>query len=130
MIQILISWQGDWELIDAPYNSHITVSEVVNGWLILLNEPDEFDELETQLEEQNDVFIIGSYNMDGSQYTYGNPKKNEKRKHTITKYSQKLHPKKVYNDSGELVSETPYDETTALNKQVNLIYGHNKRILD
>jgi hypothetical protein len=95
---------------------------MVNGWLILINEKDDFDDIEQAIEELGDVDIVGSYNMDGTQYTWINP--NSNRNHTITKYTNKLKPKIV---EGE---EIPYTEITALDKQVNLIYGHPNRILE
>lgn len=129
MIQIIAHWQGDWSLIDkevTPYNTHIAISEMIDGWLILLDDTDELDALEIAMEEQDNLSITGAFNMDGSVFLYGNGV----RDYTITKYTDKLHPKKVYDENGDLVSETPYDEITALDKQVNLIAGHNNRILN
>ncbi len=129
MIQIIAHWQGDWDLIDkevTPYHTHIPISEMIDGWLILLNEKDELDALEEAMEEQGDISITGAFNMDGSVFLYGNGK----RDYTITKYKDKLHPKRVYDENGDLVSETPYTEEEALDKQVNLIAGHQERILN
>ena len=129
MIQIIAHWQGDWSLIDkevTPYHTRIPVSEMIDGVLILLNEKDELDALEEAMEEQGDISITGAFNMDGTVFLYGNGKKD----YTIKKYKNKLNPKRVYDEDGKLVSETPYTESEALNKQVNLIAGHPNRILN
>ena len=131
MIQLIISTAVDVALIRDDENNGLptfqcaNISEVVDGWLILINEPDDWDYIEEAIEAIDDVHIVGSYNMDGTQYLYGNANRN----HTITKYKNKLHPKRVYDENGDLVSEIPYTESEALNKQVNLIAGHNNRIL-
>ena len=64
---------------------------------------------------------MGSYNMDGTQFQWGNP--NSNRHHNITKYTGKLRPMVIDG------IEVYYNETTALEKQINLIYGHPKRQL-
>ena len=112
MIQLILNWDGDWETIVSPYHAKAIINEMVeNTYLVLLNEPDDFDALETEMELQEDVFVVGSYNMDGTQYTYGNINRN----HTISKYTLKLR--------GSLT------ESEALSTQVNKIYGQPNRIL-
>ena len=103
------------------------VSEMENGWLLVINEKDDFDLIETLAESYGDIHIIGTYNLDGTQYQWVNP--NSNRNHTIAKYTNKLKPKKVWNEQSQNYDEIPYTEITALDKQVNLIYGHPKRIL-
>ena len=129
MIQLLISTEVDVNTIKdmEEFNFQCaTVSEMVNGWLLLINEKDDFDDIEQAIEELGDVLIVGSYNMDGTQYEWNKPKRN----HTIQKYHGKLKPKKVYNEQTEEYDEVPYTELEAVNVQVNLVYGHPKRILN
>ena len=102
-----------------------TVSEMENGWLLLINEKDDFDDIEQAIEDEGDVLIVGSYNMNGTQYEWNNSNRN----HTIQKYHGKLKPKKVYNEQTEEYDEVPYTELEAVNVQVNLIYGHPNREL-
>ena len=105
-----------------------TIPEMDNGWLILINEKDDFDAIEQAIEDLGDVEIVGSYNMDGSQFIWINP--NSNRNHTITKYKNKLNPKEVWNEQSQDYDYIPYTEITALEKQVNLVYGHPKRNLE
>ena len=129
-IQMIVSWNGDWEQIDkteTPYNTHVTIPEMLdNTYLILLDQPDDFDALELSMEEQFDVFVIGTYNLDGTQYLWGTE---VSRNHTIQKYTNKLRHKITYDEDGNIITDEPYTESEALNKQVNLIYGHPNRIL-
>ena len=126
MIQLIITWSGDWDVIEAPYQAKAIVPEMVdNTYLVLLNEPDDFDALEIEMEAQTDVFKVGAYNMDGTQYIYGNPNRN----HTVTKYKGKLKDVIEYDEDGEVTGSHPPTEIEALNTQVNKIYGHNNRIL-
>jgi len=126
MIQLIITWSGDWDVIEAPYQAKAIVPEMVdNTYLVLLNEPDDFDALEIEMEAQTDVFIVGAYNMDGTQYIYGNSNRN----HTVTKYKGKLKDVIEYDEDGEVTGSHPPTEIEALNTQVNKIYGHNNRIL-
>ena len=121
MIQIILTWGGDWDLIQSPYHAKSKVNEMVdNTYLVLLNEPDDFDALEQEMENQPDgedefdVFKVGAYNMDGTHYIYGKPN----RKHSINKYRGKLRGSPT--------------ETEALNTQVNRIFkkgGSPDRIL-
>jgi hypothetical protein len=126
MIQLLISTEANVNTIKEEFNFQCaTVSEMENGWLLIINEKDDFDDIEQAIEDEGDVLIVGSYNMDGSQYTWDNPNRN----HTIQKYHGKLKPKKVYNEQTDEYDEIPYTEEEALNVQVNLIYGQPNRIL-
>ena len=130
MTQILLHWSGDWELIDkelTPYHTHIAISEMIeNSYLVLLEEPDHLDALETAMEDQTDVTITGAFKMDGSVYLYGNGKKD----YTKTKYRGKLKDIVEYDDNGEEVNRRRPTETEAVNTQVNLIAGHPQRKLD
>ena len=126
MIQLIITWSGDWEVIESPYHAKAIVPEMVeNTYLVLLNEPDDFDALETEMEAQDDVFKVGAYNMDGTQYIYGNPNRN----HTIEKYHGKLKPKKVFNEQTQEYDDVPYTLGEAVDVQVNKVYGWNNRTL-
>ena len=124
MIQLLISTEVNVKEVmnTEGFNFQCaTVSEMVNGWLILINEKDDFDAIEEAIEELGDVDIVGTYNMDGTHFQWVNP--NSNRNHSLTKYTNKLKPKIVDEE------EIPYTEEEALEKQVNLVYGYPNRIL-
>lgn len=116
MIQLIINTAVNLTPIQEEFGFQLTrVSEMIdNTYLILINDKDDFDAIELAIEEVGDVDIVGSYNMDGTQFQWINP--NSNRNHTITKYAGKL-----------LGNPT---ETEALDIQVNLIFGHPKRILN
>ena len=121
MIQLIVTWNGDWEVIESPYEAKAIVPEMVdNTYLILLNEPDDFDALEQEMEDQDDVFKVGAYNMDGTHYIYGNPNKN----HTINKYKGKLKDVIDYDEEGNPIGSHPPTVAEALETQVNKIYGY------
>lgn len=130
-IQMIVSWDGDWEQIDkteTPYNTYVAIPEMLdNTYLILLDQPDDFDALESAMEAQIDLFVIGTYKEDGSQYLWGTE---VSRNHIITKYKDKLRNRITYDEDGNIITEESYTETEALNKQVNLIVGHPNRILN
>ena len=130
MIQILLHWTGDWSLIDkelTPYNTHVAIPEMVEGsYLVLLDEPDELDALETAMEDQTDVTITGAFNMDGSVYLYGNGV----RDYTLTKYRGKLKDVIEYDENGEVIGSHAPSEVEALNTQCNLIAGYPNRVLN
>jgi len=101
------------------------ITEMVNGWLLLVNEPDDFDDIELAIEGLGDVQTVGAYNFDGSQYIYGKASRN----HTIAKYHGKLKPKKVFNEQGDLISEIAYTLAEAPSVHVNKYMGWADRQL-
>ena len=108
MIQIILTWDSDFETLESPFITHSIITEMVdNTYLVLLNEADDFDALEQEMEAIDDVFVTGTYNEDGTQYKWGNP--NSNRHHNITKYKDHLKGNPT--------------ESEALDTQVNLIYG-------
>jgi len=129
MIQLLLSTVVDVYTIRDAENGLTfqasTVTELENGWLLLINEPDDWDDIETAIEAIDDVQVIGSYNEDGTQYIYGNPNRN----HTIEKYHGKLKPKKVFNEQTQQFDDVPYTLGEAVDVQVNKVYGWNNRTL-
>lgn len=129
MIQLLINTDVNLTPIQEEFGFQLTrVTEMIdNTYLILINDKDDFDAIELAIEEVGDVDIVGSYNMDGTQFQWINP--NSNRNHSITKYTGKLKPKQVWNETTEQYDEVPYNETTALDKQINLIYGYPQRQL-
>ena len=125
MIQIILTWSGNWDLIEANYSMKASVTEMVdNTYLVLLDKPDDFDDLEQDMEAQSDVFVISTHNMDGTQYSWGN---GHRRNHTITKYKGKLNDIKKYDEDGNVTSSRRPTTTEAENTQVNLMYGHPQR---
>lgn len=132
MIQLIIDYE-DKEVFDIVLSNtnyiNIVIPEMENAWLVLLK-PEEVTDLEDLLKQPPlKMGIVGSYNMDGTQYIWTEPGE-KNRNHSINKYKNKLRPKKVYDENNELISETPYTEAEALSKQVNLIAGHPERILN
>jgi hypothetical protein len=133
MINIILEWIGDWELLinNNVLPFYVTITEVIemtdNVYMIGLQQPDDFDALELAMEAQEDVFVIGTYNMDGSQYLWGNE---VSRNHTKAKYHSKLRNKKEYDQDGNLVVDEPYTLLEAESVQVNKFYGWNDRVLN
>lgn len=132
MINILLRFDGDMASIAEANNFQYTsVPEMTgNTYNLLLQDPDDFDAIEIALEAVTDIFMIGAYNEDGSQYIYGgNAAKKAKRNHNITKYTAILKNKLTFDVSGNTISDIPYTESEALNKQVNKWYGWGDRTL-
>lgn len=129
MINLILHWIGDWELIETDfYYSFTTITEMKdNVWMIGLQTPDDFDALEIAMEQQNDVAVIGTYNEDGTQYLWGTE---VSRNHTIQKYHAQLNNKKEWDEDGNLTLDIPYTETEALTVQVNKFYGWSDRNLN
>ncbi len=128
-INLIVQWIGDWETIEVNfYYSISAVTEMKdNVWMIGLQQPDDFDALETAMEVVNDVSVIGTYNEDGTQFLWGTE---VSRNHTIQKYHAQLNNRKEYDVDGNLIVDVPYTETEALNVQVNKFYGWSNRNLN
>ena len=46
-------------------------SEMKDCWVLVLNDKDDFDDLETAIEDTgDDLIIVGTYNQDGSQFEW------------------------------------------------------------
>ena len=72
--------------------------------------------------------MIGSYNMDGSQYIWTEPTETS-RNHSISKYKSMLRDKVEYDIEGVEISRRRPTETEAKTTQVNKIAGYNDRQL-
>ena len=118
MIDVMESVDGEGNKIyPYPYSS---VSEMKDGWLLILDDKDQFDALEQALEAEGDIIIVGTYNRDGSQYEwFSKPNRN----HSLAKYQERLND--VIEDE---VPRRP-TEAEALDTQVNKIFGWGNRIL-
>ena len=72
--------------------------------------------------------MIGSYNMDGSQYIWTATGETS-RNHSINKYKSMLRDKVGYDAEGVEISRRRPTDAEALNTQVNKIAGYNDRQL-
>lgn len=128
MINIILDWDGDWNVlnIDFHFDYSIITEMTMNSYILLLKEADHFDIIEVEMELQNDVFVVGTYNKDGTQYIWGNK---VNRNHTTQKYKNHLNNKKTYDQEGELIEDRPYTNEESKNIHVNKFYGHSDRQL-
>ena len=127
-VDIKALWNAQHEEGTTQLFSHqpTPIQEMVDGsWLLILNDKDEFDAIELAIELQGDVQIIGTYNMDGTQYRWSKPKRN----HTIHKYHLKLNQHPVWNETTQEYEDVDYTEAEAANVQVLQIYGWGNRVL-
>jgi len=72
--------------------------------------------------------MIGSYNLDGSQYIWTAAGETS-RNHSISKYKSMLRDVVEYDIEGVEISRRRPTESEALNTQVNKIAGYNDRQL-
>ena len=131
MINILFQYTGNvYEAIPGYETNLFRADDIVNGWCLVLDNPDDFDQIELDLEASGDVFVIGTYNEDGSQYIWGNE---VSRNHTPEKYVNGLHPDWLvtgYNEDGSPVLQAlPYDGVSGLTVQAALPPGFSERVL-
>lgn len=132
MINLIVHWIGDWNelfsnnMFDFYISTTAAIEMKPNVWIVGLQQPDDFDDLELAMENVNDVLVIGTYNFDGTQYLWGNE---VSRNHTIQKYHAQLNNKKKYDEDGNLTVDEPYTESEAKNVQVNKFYGWENRQL-
>jgi len=101
----------------------------MNDSYLTLIEPENVTAFITALKQPPlKLTIIGSYNMDDSQYIWiaaGETSRN----HSINKYKSMLRDKVEYDIEGNEISRRRPTETEALNTQVNKIAGYNDRQL-
>ena len=96
------------------------VNEMEDGtYLIVIEYKDQYDAIETSIEEQGDVDVISSHNQDGTLYEWDNSNRN----HTIQKYRGRLKPHPVWNETTEEFEDVAYTETEAKDVQVNHVAG-------
>ena len=138
MIQIIFDYQDEATLREIVIGTEenpsalnlpvIVIPEMENAYLTLI-EPEKVTEFITALKLPPLRFtMIGSYNMDGSQYIWTEPTE-LLRNHSISKYKSMLRDKVEYDIEGVEISRRRPTETKALNTQVNKIAGYNDRQL-
>mgnify|MGYP000197155714 FL=1 len=138
-IQLIIDYEKE-DIFEEVLNSvdadslrvfnfpYVKISEMNDSWLVIC-EPDDVTDLETALKlPPLRMNIIGTYNMDGTQYIWTEPKEIQ-RNHSINKYKSKLKDKITYDEDGNETNSRRPTESEALETQVNLIYGFPKRVL-
>ena len=131
MIQLIFEY-GDEQtvkVIAEQINVPIIVIPEMNDSYLTLIEPENVTAFITALKQPPlKLTIIGSYNMDDSQYIWiaaGETSRN----HSINKYKSMLRDKVEYDIEGNEISRRRPTETEALNTQVNKIAGYNDRQL-
>ena len=127
MISIILKWTGDWTAIQPGfYFNHTPINEMTDGhFLVTVFVPDHFDTLETMLEAQTNVTVIGTYNADGSPYLWGNE---VSRNHTPEKWRGALRNKYDVSydpDTGvyTVTDAGPHSEAEGNQKQVTKVAG-------
>ena len=131
-INLLIHYTSDMEVVKDTFNISVSkVPEMIEGtYSILIANKDDYDEIETFMEQFGDVIVIGSYYINGIQFVWNDSTNQSKRKHTIKKYKEKLRNKKTYDTNGNVLTDEPYTELEALNVHVNKFMGHQNRIIN
>jgi len=131
MIQLIFEY-GDEQtvkVIAEQINVPIIVIPEMNDSYLTLIDPENVNAFIAALKQPPlKLTIIGSYNMDGSQYIWiaaGETSRN----HSISKYKSMLRDKVEYDIEGVEISRRRPTETEALNTQVNKIAGYNDRQL-
>jgi len=131
MIQIIFEYESEDTLrgISTGFNLPvIVIPEMENAYLTLI-EPEMVTEFIAALKQPPLRFsMIGSYNMDGSQYIWTEPTELS-RNHSIQRYSNMLRDVVTYNSEGVEISRRRPTTAEALNTQVNKIAGYNDRQL-
>ena len=138
MIQIIFDYQDEATLREIAIGTQenpsvfnipvIVIPEMKDAYLTLI-EPKKVTEFITALKKPPLRFtMIGSYNMDGSQYIWTAAGETS-RNHSISKYKSMLRDKVTYDSEGVEISRRRPTESEALNTQVNKIAGYNDRQL-
>ena len=134
MIELIIDYEDKvvFEIVLGNFNyDYAVVPEMEDAWIVWLK-PEQVQELTDALKQPTlRMEVISSFNKDGSQYIWTEPQTIQWN-HSINKYKNKLRPKKVWNEDTEEYDNVPYNETTALDKQVVRIFtkgGAPDRIL-
>jgi len=131
MIQIIFEYESEDTLrgISTGFNIPvIVIHEMENAYLTLI-EPENVTGFIAALKQPPlKLTIIGSYNMDGSQYIWtasGEVTGN----HSINKYKSMLRDKVEYDIEGVEISRRRPTDAEAKTTQVNKIAGYNDRQL-
>jgi len=138
MIQIIFEYQDEVVLREIAIGTEekpsvfnlpvIVIPEMENAYLTLI-EPEKVTEFITALKKPPLRFtMIGSYNMDGSQYIW-TASGEKSRNHSINKYKSMLRDKVEYDIEGVEISRRRPTEAEAKTTQVNKIAGYNDRQL-
>jgi len=137
-IQIIFEYQDEAVLRDIAIGTEekpsvfnlpvIVIPEIKDAYLTLI-EPEMVTEFITALKKPPLRFtMIGSYNVDGSQYIW-TASGETSRNHSINKYKSMLRDKIEYDIEGVEISRRRPTDAEALNTQVNKIAGYNDRQL-
>ena len=131
MIQLIFEYGDEQtakviaEQINVPI---IVIPEMIDSYLTLI-EPENVTAFITALKQPPlKLTIIGSYNMDGSQYIWTESGETS-RNHSINKYKSMLRDKVEYDIEGVEISRRRPTEAEAKTTQVNKIAGYNDRQL-
>ena len=131
MINLIFEYENEDTLreiivgFDIPV---IVIPEMKDAYLTLI-EPGKVTEFIAALKKPPLRFtMIGSYNMDGSQYIW-TASGETSRNHSISKYKSMLRDKVEYDAEGVEISRRRPTTAEALNTQVNNIAGYNDRQL-
>jgi len=138
MIQIIFEYQDEATLREIAIGTEenpsvfnlpvIVIPEMEDAYLTLI-EPENVTEFITALKQPPLRFtMIGSYNIDGSQYIWTAAGETS-RNHSINKYKSMLRDKVEYDSEGVEISRRRPTDAEALNTQVNKIAGYNDRQL-
>ena len=127
MIDVMESVDEDGTRI-YPY-PYSPIAEMKDAWLLVLNDKDDFDALEQALEAEGDLIIIGTYNVDGSQYQWFEQGQ-ANRNHSFAKYKEQLKDVIDYDENGEPIGSHPPTDEEAENTQVNKVFGWGDRVIE
>ena len=108
----------------------IAIPEMLDDMYFTLIKPEDVTALEDALKQPPlKMTVGGSYNMDGTQYIWTEPKE-KSRNHSINKYKNNLKDVVEYDENGDEISRRRPTEAEALAIQVNKICGCDDRILE
>jgi len=133
MIQLIFEY-GDEQTVKViaeqpQINVPIIVIPEMNDSYLTLIEPENVTAFITALKQPPlKLTIIGSYNMDGSQYIWTAAGETS-RNHSISKYKSMLRDKVEYNIEGVEISRRRPTDAEAKTTRVNKIAGYNDRQL-
>jgi len=138
MIQIIFDYQDEVVLREIAIGTEnnpsvfnlpvIVIPEMNNAYLTLI-EPEKVTAFITALKKPPLRFtMIGSYNMDGSQYIWTAAGETS-RNHSISRYKSMLRDKVEYDAEGVEISRRRPTTAEAKTTQVNKIAGYNDRQL-
>ena len=138
MIQLIFEYESEDTLREIAIGTEenpsvfnlpvIVIPEMENAYLTLI-EPEKVTEFIAALKQPPLRFtMIGSYNMDGSQYIW-TEQTEKSRNHSISRYKSMLRDVIEYDEEGVEISRRRPSEAEALNTQVNKIAGYNDRQL-